>query len=180
MKLRNLFLMATFFVATGAIAQEDCAFFFPNQLGEQITRNCYDAKGNLTNVLVYKVEQTYDYPSGPEVIANYIFANATGKQLSAGQMVARCNNGDFSMSMSDVATFPLAMNMMTADVYMMGDLMNYPNTFSDPADPADESDYDDGTVRLYQKGNKSNRAEISIFNRQFVSNESVNTLWGLN
>lgn len=175
MKLKSLILTVTLFVAAGAMAQDDCAFFFPNQQGEQITRNCYDAKGNLTNILVYKVEQTYDYPSGPEVIANYTFANASGKQLSSGQMVARCNDGDFSMSMSDVATFPLAMNMMNADIYMMGDLMNYPNTFSDPSDPADVDDYDDGTVRLYQKGNKSNRAEISISNREFVSNESVNT-----
>lgn len=175
MKLRNVFLMTTLFVATGAMAQQDCAFFFPNQQGEQITRNCYDAKGNLTNVLVYEVNQTYDYPSGPEVVASYTFSNAMGKTLTSGQMVARCTDGDFAMSMTDVTTFPLAMNMMTADVYMMGDLMNYPNTFSSSSDPADESDYDDGTVRLYQKGNKSNRAEISIFDRQFVSNESVNT-----
>lgn len=175
MKLKVLFLTATLFVATGAMAQQNCAFFFPNQQGEQITRNCYDAQGKLTNILVYRVDQTYDYPSGLEVIANYTFADAAGKTLTSGQMVARCNDDNFSMSMGDIATFPIALNMMSADVFMMGDLMNYPSVFSDPSNPIDNDDFDSGTLRLYQKGNKDNRAEISVSNREFISNESIDT-----
>ena len=113
---------ATLLVTAGAMAQnQDCAFFFPNQEGEQITRNCYTADGKLTNILVYRVDQAYEYPSGMEVVANYTFADAAGKTLNSGQMVARCSDGNFSMSMGDVATFPTALNMMNADVYMMGD-----------------------------------------------------------
>lgn len=70
-----------------------------------------------------------------EVVANYTFADAAGKTLNSGQMVARCSDGNFSMSMGDVATFPTALNMMNADVYMMGDLMNYPDAFSNPMNP---------------------------------------------
>lgn len=66
-------------------------------------------------------------------------------------MVARCSDGNFSMSMGDVATFPTALNMMNADVYMMGDLMNYPDAFSNPMNPGDDDEFDDGTLRLYQK-----------------------------
>lgn len=43
-----------------------------------------------------------------EVVANYTFADAAGKTLNSGQMVARCSDGNFSMSMGDVATFPTA------------------------------------------------------------------------
>ena len=122
MKIRNLMVAATLLVTAGAMAQnQDCAFFFPNQEGEQITRNCYTADGKLTNILVYRVDQAYEYPSGMEVVANYTFADAAGKTLNSGQMVARCSDGNFSMSMGDVATFPTALNMMNADVYMMGD-----------------------------------------------------------
>ena len=157
---------ATLLVTAGAMAQnQDCAFFFPNQEGEQITRNCYTADGKLTNILVYRVDQAYEYPSGMEVVANYTFADAAGKTLNSGQMVARCSDGNFSMSMGDVATFPTALNMMNADVYMMGDLMNYPDAFSNPMNPGDDDEFDDGTLRLYQKGNKNNRAEISVFDR---------------
>lgn len=92
-----------------------------------------------------------------EVVANYTFADAAGKTLNSGQMVARCSDGNFSMSMGDVATFPTALNMMNADVYMMGDLMNYPDAFSNPMNPGDDDEFDDGTLRLYQKGNKNNR-----------------------
>lgn len=174
MKLRNLVLMATLFVTGGALAQ-DCTFFFPNQEGKQITRNCYTASNQLTNILVYRVDQVYNYPAGMEVVANYTFADAAGKPLNSGNMVARCVDGDFSMSMGGITAFPEAINMMNADVYMMGDLMNYPNAFANPLDPEDDDEFDDGTLRIYQKGNKNNRTEISIYDREFVANESVNT-----
>lgn len=96
MKIRNLMVAATLLVTAGAMAQnQDCAFFFPNQEGEQITRNCYTADGKLTNILVYRVDQAYEYPSGMEVVANYTFTDATGKTLNSGQMVARCSDGIF-------------------------------------------------------------------------------------
>lgn len=174
MKLKSLFVLGIMFIATRAMAQ-DCSFFFPNQEGEQITRNCYTADGKLSNILVYQVDQIYNYPSGMEALANYTFSNATGTPINSGQMVARCNDGDFSMSMSNVLTFVDALNMMDTDMYIMGDLMEYPNVFSDPDNPGDDDDYDSGTVRLYQKGNKENRAEISISNREYVKNESIDT-----
>ena len=46
MKLKNLLLMGVMLIATSAVAQENCTFFFPNQEGQQVTRNCYTANGN--------------------------------------------------------------------------------------------------------------------------------------
>ena len=175
MKLRNLFLSGLLLITTSAIAQNDCTFFFPNQQNEQLTRNCYTANGKLLNILVYRVDQVFNYPSGMEVLANYTFTNASGQVLHSGNMVARCNDGDFSMSMSGAMSFPVAMDMLNSDIYMMGDLMNYPNALSDPTDPADDNEFDDATLRLYQKGNKNNRAEITLSDRQFVTTESVDT-----
>lgn len=175
MKLRNLFLSLAAVFATGAMAQDDCSFFFLNQEGQQMTRNCYNANGQLTNVLNYLVDKVYQYEPGEEVIANYKFTDANGKLLNSGQMVARCSNGDFSMSMGHVASFPDAMSMLNSDMFMMGDLMNYPDAMSDPDNIADEGDYDDGTIRLYQKNDKNNRAEINVTNREFVKNEIVET-----
>ncbi len=175
MKLRNLFLVVATSLATGAMAQDDCTFFFPDQEGQQITRNFYTADGTLSNILVYHVDQAYDYPSGEEVVASYTFSNATGKPLTSGQMAARCNNGNFTMSMGTLPSFPLAMKMIDSDVFMMGDLMNYPNAFSNPMNPGDDNQFDNGTIRIYQKGNKNNRAEVSITNREFVKNENIDT-----
>ena len=188
MKIRNLMVATTLFVAAGAMAQnQDCAFFFPNQEGEQITRNCYTADGKLTNILVYRVDQAYDYPSGMEVVANYTFTDASGKTLNSGQMVARCNDGNFSMSMGDVATFPTALNMMNADVYMMGDLMNYPNAFSDPMNQGDDDEFDDGTLRLrpgiccYRNGKHSSRSillyQSKVRNEYLDSSGNNKRLW---
>lgn len=177
MKLRNLLLTGIMLAMTSvnAIAQESCTFFFPNQEGEQLTRNCYTADGKLMNILVYRVDQVYDYPSGMEVIANYTFSDATGKALNSGQMVARCNDGDFSMSMSGAMSFPIAMDMLSTDIYMIGDLMNYPNAMSNPMNPEDDDEFDDATIRLYQKGNKENRAEVTLSDRRFVKTETVDT-----
>ena len=175
MKLKNLLLMGVMLIATSAVAQENCTFFFPNQEGQQVTRNCYTANGKLSSILVYRVDQVYDYPSGTEAIASYTFSNAAGKLINSGLMVARCNDGDFSMSMNGATTFPAAMDMMNTDVYMIGDLMNYPDAMSDPTDPDDDNEFDDATIRLYQKGNKNNRAEITLSDRRFVATESVDT-----
>lgn len=177
MKLKSLLLSGVMLAMTGvnAIAQESCAFFFPNQEGEQLTRNSYTADGKLMNILVYRVDQVYNYPSGMEVIASYTFSNATGKALNSGQMLARCSDGNFSMSMSGAMPFPVAMDMLNADVYMMGDLMNYPNAMSNPMSPGDDGEYEDATIRLYEKGNKDNRAEVTLSDREFVATESVDT-----
>ena len=86
MKLKNVLLTGVMLIATSSIAmaQENCTFFFPNQEGEQVTRNCYAANGKLLNILVYCVDQVYSYPSGTEVIANYTFSNAAGKTINSG------------------------------------------------------------------------------------------------
>ena len=50
MKLKNLLLMGVMLIATSAVAQENCTFFFPNQEGQQVTRNCYTANGKLSSI----------------------------------------------------------------------------------------------------------------------------------
>ncbi len=164
--------------AESAMAQE-CTFFFANEEGKVLTRTGYTADGKLSSTLLYRVQKVYDYPSGTEVDANFTYSKADGTLINSGQMVARCQDGNFSMNMNHILSFPVAVTMKNADIYFMGDLMSYPDAFSDPTDPGTTSNYTDGTVRIYDKNNKNNKAEISVTNREYVTTENVKTPAGI-
>lgn len=89
-------------------------------------------------------------------------------------MVARCNDGDFSMSMNGATTFPAAMDMMNTDVYMIGDLMNYPDAMSDPTDPTMTMILTTLPYACIRKETKT-IAQKLLSDRRFVATESVDT-----
>ncbi len=179
MKIRNLFVMGMLTLAAETVMAQECNFFFANEEGKVLIRTGYKPDGTLSSTLTYRVDHVYDYPSGTEVDAHFSYNKANGELINSGQMVARCNDGNFSMSMNHIMSFPDAMTMKNAEIYVMGDLMSYPDRFSDENDPGDMDDFSNGTVRIYDKKNKDNRAEISVTDREFVSNEDVKTPAGI-
>jgi len=176
MKIKNLFLLVAAIYATHTLAQ-DCTFYFPMDKGQQVVRNCYDAQGTLTNVFTITVENSYDYPSGYEVIADYTYSDASNQTLTSGQMVACCDDENFYLDMKNRIPFTNALNMMDADVLLVSNLMPYPNAFTgtDPFDPDNNVGFTEGDISIYQKHNKDNRARISIRNRQYEKDEEITT-----
>ncbi len=179
MKVKNLIVLGLLTLGAESVMAQDCNFFFANEEGKVLTRTGYKADGTASSILLYRVDKVYDYPSGMEVDAHFSYSKPTGKVLNSGKMVARCDNGTFSMNMSHILSYPDALNMKNADLYMMGDLMSYPDAFSAPDDPSSLNEYSDGTIRISDKKNKDNRAEISVTNRTFVANEDVQTSAGI-
>ncbi len=179
MKIKNLFVMGMLALGAETAMAQECNFYFANEVGKVLTRTGYKADGTISSTLIYRVDNVYDYPSGMEVDAHFSYSKPNGKVLNSGQMVARCNDGNFTMSMNHILTFPDALTMKNAEIYVMGDLMSYPDTFSDIDDPASAAQYSDGTVRIYDKKNKDNKAEISVTDREFVTNEDVTTPAGV-
>ncbi len=175
MKVKNLIVLGLLTLGAESVMAQDCNFFFANEEGKVLTRTGYKADGTVSSLLIYRVDHVYDYPSGMEVDAHFSFSKPSGKVINSGQMVARCDDGNFTMNMNHILTFPDALNMKNADLYMMGDLMSYPDAFSAEDDPSSVGDYSDGTIRISDKKNKDNKAEISVTNREFVANEDVKT-----
>lgn len=160
--------------AAGAMAQ-DCTFFFPQQEGTQLVRKGYDATGHLKNVMTYKVDKVETMPSGTEVEAAYVYADANGNPIVQGELECSCQNGEFFMDMGDLVSYPAAISMIDTDVAVTGDFMNYPNAFT--SDMAGDNDYyfDDANIKIYSKKNKKKRANVSIYDRVYETSEKVTT-----
>lgn len=173
MKAKVLFMALASLFTAGAMAQ-DCTFFFPQTKGTQLVRRGYDANKNLQNVMVYEVVDVQNTPSGELVTANYKYTDKSGKVVTTGSMQASCENGEFFMDMKEVASFPTAVSMMNTDVVVVGDFMNYPNTFSSDFEETEDS-FDNATINVYKKGNRKDRANISVSDREYVTNEQVET-----
>lgn len=174
MKSKFFHVVLVSLFAAGAMAQ-DCTFFFPQTKGSQLVRKGYDAKGNLQNVMTYIVDEVENTANGMEVEADYVYTDASGNVISKGDLDASCQDGEFFIEMKDLVSFPNAISMANADVDITSDFMNYPDAFAgDFGDGSDQS-FDDVNINIYQKKNKKNKANVSIYDREYVKTEDVMT-----
>lgn len=176
MKVKVLYVALASLFAVGAAAQ-DCAFFFPQTEGAQLVRKGYDAQGNLKNVLKYKVDHVENIPSGTEVEADFVVLDAGGRVIGEGDFECTCQDGEFFMEMSDVASYPQAMSLIGEDIVLTSDFLNYPDAFSGAPSLDGSGGYyfDDANIKIYSKNNKKKRANVSIHNREYVTTEEVTT-----
>lgn len=174
MKMKVVYAALISLFAAGAMAQ-DCTFFFPQTEGTKMVRKGYDAKGNLKNVMTYKVDKVQSMPSGTEVDAAYVFADANGNPIVKGELECSCQDGEFFMNMGDLVSYPTAVSMIDDDVAVTGDFMNYPNAFAGNMEGDDDYYFDDANIRIYSKKNKKKRANISIHDRAYQKMENVTT-----
>lgn len=174
MKMKVVYAALISLFAAGAMAQ-DCTFFFPQQEGTKLVRKGYDAQGNLKNVMTYQVDKVETMPSGTEVEADYVYADANGNQIVRGELECSCQNGEFFMNMGDLVSYPAAVSMIGEDIAMTGDFMNYPNTISSNIPGDDDYYFDDANIKIYSKKNKKKRANVSIHDRAYETTESLTT-----
>lgn len=163
-------------LVSGAAMAQDCTFFFPQTEGTQLVRKGYDANGNLKNVMTYVVDEVENIPSGTEVEAKYVYTDAQGRQIARGELECTCQNGEFFMDMSDLVSYPTALSMIDDDIAVTSDFMNYPNAFSsDMMDGGEDYYFDDATIKIYSKKNKKNRANVSVYDREYMTTEQLTT-----
>ncbi|WP_102407490.1 hypothetical protein [Parabacteroides bouchesdurhonensis] len=165
--------LLSMFAVAGAMAQ-DCTFFFPQSEGTVLVRKGYDAKGNLQTIMTYKVDEVETIPSGQQVEADYVFTNAAGTVINKGDIEAYCQNGEFFMDMKQSLSYPGVVSEMNTDVDITDNFVNYPNTFT-PDFNSDNVYMDDASVKIYDKKNRKNRRDISIYDREYMTNETITT-----
>lgn len=173
--MKGIYVALISLLSAAAMAQ-DCTFFFPQTEGTKLVRKGYDANGNLKNVMTYIVDEVENIPSGTQVEAEYVYTDAQGRQITRGELECTCQNGEFFMDMSDLVSYPAAMSMIDEDIAVTSDFMNYPNAFpSDMMDGGEDYYFDDATIKIYSKKNKKDRANISIYDREYVTTEDLTT-----
>ncbi len=179
MKIKNLLLALVSLFALQSMAQ-DCTYYFPTQEGKQYIRNCYDPQDNLSYKLVLTVDKVYEYPGSSEVIADYSYLTASGRALARGEMVARCDDGDFYMDAKHFIPFASFMNVPESELLLFTNMISYPDAFTDDSDPYQMwNQGTDGDITIYDKNNKNNRIRMSIRDREYEKSEPISTPAGI-
>lgn len=173
MKVKVLFAALISMFAGTAIAQ-DCTFFFPQAKGATWVRKGYDAKGNLQSVMNYKVDDVETLPSGMEVEADYVYTNAAGMVVNKGDVKAYCQNGEFFLDSQETLSSPDLLSDMNTNMDLTESFINYPDPSSADFN-GDDAYFDEASIKVYDKNNRKNRKDISIYDREFVKTESVTT-----
>lgn len=173
MKVKILYVALISLFSGTAIAQ-DCTFFFPQTKGTTWVRKGYDAKGNLQTVMSYKVDDVENIPSGMEVEADYVYTDAAGKIINKGDVKVYCQNGEFFMDSQETLSSTGMVSEMNANVDVTNSFINYPDPYASDFDKNDAY-LDDTSIKIYDKNNRKNRMDMSVYDREFVTTESVTT-----
>jgi len=177
MKKLFLFFAGIFSVATVANAQDGCMAFFPTEPGTIMVSTNYDSSDNMLSTMTYRVNESYDYMSGSNTQIGFTFADNTGRVTGTGNLDASCNDGDFSMKMNIIDSDPYMMNTLAQSTELVGNFLDYPNTFSNISDPFNMSPFqmDGGEYTIKSKGDNRDDIRVRVYNRQYEKSEIVNT-----
>ena len=173
MKVKVLYT-ALISLFAGTVMAQDCTFFFPQAEGTVWVRKGYDAKGNLQTVMSYKVDDVETLPTGMEVEADYVYTNPSGTVVNKGDVKAYCQNGEFFMDSQETLSSPGLVSEMSTNVDLTENFINYPNPYAADFDK-DNVYFDEASVKIYDKKDRKNRKDMSIYDREFIKIESITT-----
>jgi len=172
-KLFLLFACACF--ATTYVSAQDCMAFFPSNEGATLINKTYNADSTLVNTMTYRVNKSYDYMDGTDMTIGFTMSDSLNNVIDNGNIEASCSDGNFYLKMVNRAMSPEVMEMLGKDTELVGNFLDYPDTFNE-IDPFD-GDFatDAGEYTLQSKTDKKNRMTVRVYNREFEKNEKITT-----
>ncbi len=175
MKYLLLIFIFVFSSSLVTMAQDDgCMQFFPTDEGTVMVSKSYDGSNNLISTMTYKINKAYNYQSDTEVEIGFTLADSKDKVIDQGTLKARCDNGIFYMNMINRALSPDVMKLLGSDTELVGDFLDYPNTFAD--EPYSSTfGMGGGTFTIQSKKDKKERMTVRVFDRSYLKNEQITT-----
>ena len=174
--MKKLFILACAALFTFSVskAQSDCMALFPSNKGAMLINKTYDASNNLLRTMTYTVINSYSNVSGEDIQMGFTLTDNNGNTIDKGTIDARCDDGIFYLKMINRGMAPEVMNILGQDTELVGDFLDYPNTFADePFDSTFKMDGGEFTIR--SKSNKKDWMSVKVSDRQYEKNESITT-----
>lgn len=173
---KKLLLFISALALTGLVRAQDsdCMAFFPENPGAILISKSYDAKKNLQYTTTYKVLTANDNYDGADSGIVFVITDSKGKAIDQGNIETECDEGVFFLKMVNRAMSPDIMGYLGQDTDLVGEFLDYPNTF---ADTPYEGDFqmDGGEYTVQSKEDKSERLRVRVYNREYEKNEKVTT-----
>lgn len=161
--------------STLLMAQDDCMAFFPTDEGAVLINKSYDANNNLLSTMTYRVDKSYGVDNNKEIIIGFVMTDADGNAIDTGNLDARCDDGTFFLNMVNRSLSPDIMKYLGQDTELVGDFLDYPDTFDDnfPFDGNFRMDGGEFTVR--SKTNKNEFMRVRVYDRKYETRENITT-----
>jgi len=171
-----VFCMLSVFVYISAASAQDCMMMYPDTKGSTMVTQSYDANDNLMFKTNYVVQESVDYPQGPNTNMTFSVMDNQGNVVDQGKLDAYCNNGDFYMKSVNRSTCPEVMKVLaTANTELMGSYLDYPDTFNDNFPFQGDFKMDGAEFTVKDKGNSKDFMKVRVYGRNYDKNEKITT-----
>ncbi len=171
-----MFFLFSILSTVGVVkAQGDCMAFFPTEEGTVFINKSYDASNNLLNTITYRVNDTYNYYSGTSMDMNFVISDARDNVIDNGTLTAQCTDGTFYLDMKTRALSPEIMNILGMNTELVGNFLDYPDTFNDDFAYSGDFEMDGGEFTVQSKTDKNDFVRVRMYNRNYEKNERITT-----
>lgn len=166
-------LFACFCLASIYVSAQDCLAFFPSNEGATLTTKTYNGDSKLLNTMTYKVQKSYDYTDGTDMQVAFMMTDNYNNVIDRGNIDASCIDGNFYLKMANRSMSPEVMGMLGSNTELVGNFLDYPDTFNagDPFNGVFQMDA--GEYTLQSKTNKNEKMHVRVYDRVYDKNEKM-------
>ncbi len=175
--MKKIFLIAVVACSSVGIisAQDDCMALFPTTEGATMTSKSYDGNNNLITTTTYTVGEIQDnYYSGSAQIS-FQSVDPMGNIVDQGSLETRCDDGNFYLKSLNRMMFPESQGLLLENIELMGNFLDYPNTFSSPYPFDNTFEMDGAEFTIKSKDKDGEFVRVRVYNRDYEKNEDVTT-----
>jgi len=173
--MRKLILLICVFMTSAMMqAQDDCMAFFPSEKGTVLINKSYDANDNLQNIITYTVNGSNQTTMGENMEITCDITDAQGMVIDKGMIDASCMDGNFYLKMKNQAVTSDFFELLGCNTQLVGNFLDYPNTFNDGTPFQDYFTMDPGEYTVKSKENDE-KMTVKVYNRQYEKAEKITT-----
>ncbi len=172
MKKVIFFLFAAVYGITALDAQLNSKTFFPTTEGTTLVNKTYDGNGNPVATTVYTVlhTDTDEYRQGDSEV-RYVMMDAQDRVTAQGVIETILDQDHFRMNIKNSGIMPDPLKTLSLHTELVGDFLDYPNTFADMDGFAGMFDTNSGEYAI--ETDKGAFYRVRIENRLFSENETI-------
>lgn len=174
MKKAILTLVITSLISGSIVWAQDCKMYFPDKVGTIREQTNFDKKGKSTGSVNQEIVARDVSGSTTSVTVNSKAFDKDGKELSANQMIIKCNNGVFSIDMKDYIDKSMLEAYKDMEIIINGDNLAFPSGLK----VGDKLENASVNIVVKNQGVVLMNWTITISNRIVAAKENITTTAG--
>ncbi len=165
------YLLISIVLLTAFRSGNTCESFFPNKIGTKWELTTYDAKDKIASVSKSQLTGLKDISGGLEATINIEVIDNTGKSMSNGDVIMKCDGETYYMDMSNMFGTGQMPAMEGVEIEVSNSIMEFP---SNPVAGQTLADAE-STMSMKMNGIVIMSTTIKTINRKIEGYENITT-----